>query len=58
MFGVGHQHWILSSKIGRGRGRKGNLWVIIVLKLENVLKIQELFRPPIKSYGLIDFTLI
>ena len=26
-------------------------------KLENVLKPQELFRPPIKSYGSIDFTL-
>ena len=26
-------------------------------KLENVLKTQELFRPLIKSYGSIDFTL-
>ena len=26
-------------------------------KLENVLKTQELFRPPNQSYGSIDFTL-
>ena len=26
-------------------------------ELENVLKTQELFRPLIKGYGLIDFTL-
>ena len=26
-------------------------------KLENVLKTQELFRPPNKSYSSIDFTL-
>ena len=30
VFGVGHRQWILSSKIGRGRARKGNFLVIIV----------------------------
>ena len=29
-----------------------NMW-----KVENVLKTQELFRPPNKCYGSIDFTL-